>query len=604
MKYKKKHKSIGISSHTAIYLAKAKVRGLLLISMLDAVDGIIMTATDRIILGNMVGPEAVSATVLLAPVFMFTEVFSVLVAGGSSVIYTRAVGNYDDEESRRILGMASVMALIFGALMSVSMFAGGSLFFGLMGAEGAVLRYGTEYLYYFRFTFLIAPLLSVFNEILYIDGDGKRVFLSSLALVFGNAVLSFLLIPRMGVMGASLGSAIGQILAFLISLSHFMTKKYRKMPILSFDTRLLKEMIKIGSTDAIDSSCDCLYVFLMELFVVRMFGAGYLAVMAVTGFVYEMMEIGCGINDAMKTMLISFWGDRNNDALKSLMIYGIRITLMIGAVYIGLVWLVSPLLPHMYGIDGTELEAFAVMACRITSFSCIAAVFYGIFLDYYLNIGKYRLQILGNVLDSFLIRLPLAVVLGLIFGAGGIWIGESLCTYVCLAVLSFIVLARFGKDQFPFLIRDRGNYCMNISYKAEIKDVMDARDSVELFLRDTGIPKSTGNICMMLIEDMSLMIKEHNPEIDEIHIDTFINVSRDGIRVVIWSDGALMDLSDLDMIPDGMRAYIISSLLRGFDERKYQKTTGYNRASFIIPYVNPVSGKKSPKRMPKRARGA
>ncbi|MCR5238367.1 MAG: hypothetical protein K6E34_14335 [Lachnospiraceae bacterium] len=56
------------------------------------------------------------------------------------------------------------------------------------------------------------------------------------------------------------------------------------------------------------------------------------------------------------------------------------------------------------------------------------------------------------------------------------------------------------------------------------------------------------------------------------------------MNVVIWSDGEMIDLSEGDRIPQGLASYLIASIINGCDESKYQKTAGYNRASFVIPY--------------------
>ncbi|MBR4174404.1 MAG: hypothetical protein IKR56_03600 [Lachnospiraceae bacterium] len=566
------------------YLGKAKVRRLLLVSMTDAITGIIMMATDKIILGNMMGSDAVSATMLIAPIMFCSEAFTSLISAGASLLYTRAVGNYDTDKCRRIFGMSSVMALIIGILFAgFSMVLGDDLFV-FMGADGQILEYGIQYIYFFRIIFLIAPLNSFLNEIMYIDGDEIRGVISSVALLFGNAVLTILLIPRMGVRGASLGSAIGVLLAFLVTLSHFLNKKYRVAPIISFDLSIFKEMLTIGGIDALNSAVDGLYVFLVEIFVIRVLGSEYLAVTAVTGMVYEMMEIGGGISDAMKTMLISYWGDKNKEAMKSLLWFVIRLTLKICLLYVILVWLLSPILPGIYGISVPELRSFTVTVCRIVSFSSFACIFYGLFLEYYSSIGEYRLTAIGNLLDSFVIRILLVVIFGLLFGPVGMWVGEALCTYVCLFVLSAVVIKLYGKKKYPLLVDEDNGCSMNLNYVTKVDEIMEIRDRVGEFLNEKKVPKRAVNFCMLLIEDMSMLIKEENPETGKVHIDAFVSCDRECARLVLWNDGKLIDMSDQDMVPDGVRAYIVSSLLTDFEKKKYQNTAGYNRMSFMIPY--------------------
>ena len=555
-------------------LGMVKVRSLLFASMIDAIIGIVVMTTDKVILGSMIGSDAVSATMLVGPIVLLSEIFTSLISNGASILYTRAIGDYDTDRSRKIFGMSVVMIMIIL----------GDNLFVIMGVEGRILEYGIQYIHYFRFFLLIFPLYSFLSDIVYTDGDEIRGIISNIAIFFGNVVLTILLIPRMGIRGASLGSFIAVLLAFAVTVSHFFSKKYRLIPVIAFDPDILKEMCMIGGMDALDSAADCLYAFLVELFVIRVLGSEYLAVVAVTGLVYEMMGIGSGISDAMKTMLIAYWGDKNREAMKSLLNYVIRLTLKICMVYIALVWLLSPILPQLFGIDTPELSSFTVTVCRIVSFSSLACIFYGLFMEYYSSIGKYGLTLTGNLLDSLVIRLLLVTAFGVLFGPVGLWIGESLCTYACIGVLSLIVIKKYGGKKYPLLIDEETGSSMNLSYLAEVDEIIDVRDRVGAFLTENGVIKNAVNFCMLLLEDFSMLIKEENSGNKSVHVDAFVTCDRKNARFVLWYEGIIVDMSNPDRVPNGIRAYLVSSLFIDFKERKYQNTAGYNRASFIVPF--------------------
>lgn len=280
------------------YLGRAKVRSLLLVSIVGALQDILMVTTDKLIVGNLLGADAVSGTVLISPIFTFGQTFEILVSSGASVLYARAIGNYDDEKRRRVLGMSSMLALAFGLFMCIASFVFQDMIFDALGAEGIIRTYGEEYFYFYRFTFLIIPLFSFLSEIIYIDGDELRSITSGIALLFGNAVLSFIFTKKIGMLGASLGSAIGMVLALIIVLSHFITKKNRIRPIFVFDKSDFMEILIIGGADSTSCIFESLYSFLLNMFIIRVVGEEYLTVLAVTYVIYEMMAIGGGINDA------------------------------------------------------------------------------------------------------------------------------------------------------------------------------------------------------------------------------------------------------------------------------------------------------------------
>ena len=552
--------------------------------MLGAVQYIVMMVTDRVIVGQMLGSDAVAGVVTISPVFELSSVFESLITTGTVILYTRAIADYDEKKRRTVFGMAITIAVILGVILLAGTFFLEDLFLDASGVTGIVREYASGYFFYYRFTFLIRPLLFLLEELLYVEGDEMRSVASSLSMLFGNAVLSFLLIPYMGIRGASLGSAAGTVIAFLIVLSYYVSKEHRINPIFSFDSGETREMILIGAADSANNLFDCVYSFLINMFITRMYGGEYLVVIAVAELVYEMMIIGGGVGDAMKTMLISYRGDRNEGAMKSLFKYSLKITLVLGVIFVGVIWIIAPGLPVLFGIKGSEMIRLTTWACRLTSLSVIAVIVNELFLDYYINIGKYLLNIVGHFFDSLFIRFASNVMLAFGFGIYGIWAGEAVCTYISVAIMAAVILALYGRNQFPFLLDVGSDNSINMSYRAVVDEIMDARDRAEAFLREKKVPGRAVNLSMLFIEDMSVMIHDANPGEKDVNIDVFITCNPESLQLVLWSDGKNIDIADPDAVPENLRTFLITSLIEGFDESKYQQTAGYNRASFIIPY--------------------
>lgn len=576
-------KNVNAGSGSAGYLGRLKVRGLLLVAMVTALQNIILQATDRIILGNLIGADAVSGTVLVAPIISMGRVLDTIVSGGAAVLYTRAVGNYDNKKSRDILGMSMVIAVVFGLFMFAASFFGRDIFISMTGADDPVRTYARQYLHFYSFSFLITPLFALLSEIAYIDGDEIRMVFSNIVLIIGNILLSYFLVLSMGVSGASLGSTLGRFLALVVMASHFLGKKYSIEPGLVFEMNDLKEILKVGGVDCFEDLLNLIYTFIINLFIIHFMGDRYLAVFAISSLIYEFMVVGEGISNSMKTMLLSYKGDKNIEAMRGLLRYGSKFSLLTGSIFIIVIWITAPFFPAIYGITGDMIH-FTAWACRLTALSSLACIFYWVFLDYYLNIGKYRLQMLGWSLDTLIVRTPLNVIFALSFGALGFWIGEALCTYTCLAVMILVILGRYGKASFPFLMESSEKDSLNLSCMSEPGQIVGTRDRMASFLKEKNVPSRAVNLAMLFFEEMCMTIKERNSGAETINIDVFITCYASDINMVIWCDGNPLDLSDADMIPSDLRTYLVSSLLAGFNERRYQPTAGYNRASFMIPY--------------------
>ena len=125
---------------------------------------------------------------------------------------------------------------------------------------------------------------------------------------------------------------------------------------------------------------------------------------------------------------------------------------------------------------------------------------------------------------------------------------------------------------------------MNISYTSDIDSIIGARDKVENFLQGQKVPKSVIYLTMLFIEDLSVLIKTSNDNDDLIHFDAFLICNPQSLSLVLWNDGKEIDMSKEDQVPSDLRAYLVSSLLTVFEDKKYQLTADFNRTRFVIPY--------------------
>jgi hypothetical protein len=146
------------------------------------------------------------------------------------------------------------------------------------------------------------------------------------------------------------------------------------------------------------------------------------------------------------------------------------------------------------------------------------------------------------------------------------------------------VIRKYGKDDFPFLIGDNASASQNFNFRITELDAVRVRDEVNDFLQDQSVPGKIRNMVMLLFEDISMLILDVNKDADDVNADVFVNCRDEAVNVVIWYDGEEVNLSDEDMLPTGIRTYLVASLMGRFYDKKYQPTAGYNQMSFMVPY--------------------
>ena len=183
---------------------------------------------DALFISRYVGPKALAALNLLAPLNCIQLGISHLCSLGAATISARYMGKNNQEEAKQMFSKIVIAAIIIG------------LFFGLMinilakpilyalGADDEL--YGLA-LYQIRLVFGIAPIVllnTTFSSYFSTAGQPKMGMICSVVNGTINIVLDLILITyfKMGTLGAAIATATGEIAVFLIGIAFFINKKH------------------------------------------------------------------------------------------------------------------------------------------------------------------------------------------------------------------------------------------------------------------------------------------------------------------------------------------------------------------------------------------
>lgn len=182
---------------------------------------------DGIFVGRGVGHLALAAVNITVPFITTLVAVSCLFAMGGSTVIAIRLGRGDKKGANDAFMTAFVMTV----LLSVVLLLIGTLLPKqialLCGSSQTILPMAEEYLFYytlFSTPFLLSNCLSVFVRN---DGAPGLAFAGMCIGAAANILLDWLFIfpLGMGLMGAAVASGLGQVLSFLILLSHFVRKK-------------------------------------------------------------------------------------------------------------------------------------------------------------------------------------------------------------------------------------------------------------------------------------------------------------------------------------------------------------------------------------------
>lgn len=82
---------------------------------------------------------------------------------------------------------------------------------------------------------------------------------------------------------------------------------------------------------------------------------------------------------------------------------------------------------------------------------------------------------------------------------------------------------------------------------------------------------------MLLVEECAMTVADDNGKATGILAEASISVTADETHVVLRDTGRLRDITDGDAQVSSFRNFVVSGLMRSYDNRRYLTTIGCNR---------------------------
>ncbi|GHU56942.1 hypothetical protein AGMMS49975_21320 [Clostridia bacterium] len=223
------------------------ILSLLISSLYNIVDQIFIGNSELGYLGN-------AATTIVFPITIISVAFAWCFGDGAAAYLSICQGRNDTAHSHRSIGNA------IGATLIVSLLFVGAGFLFMdnvllaFGASGASIGLARDYFTIILMGIPAYMLMNMMNAVIRADGSPAYSMASMLTGAVINIILDPIMIfgligcPKMGIKGAAYATIIGQIAAFIISLTYFFRSKSFRLNRQSFAPRLklFSNVVKLG----------------------------------------------------------------------------------------------------------------------------------------------------------------------------------------------------------------------------------------------------------------------------------------------------------------------------------------------------------------------
>ena len=538
----------------------------------------LMLLSDSIIAGYFIGKSGVAGINAITPLTAVVTFFGDLVSTGVGIVFTREVGAMRKRRADEIYGQGLIISIGIGLISALLIFSFQNVYFSVSGITGDILDKALQYYRFLPINAFLTIVIFYLEQMVYSDGDELCNNICYAFQIGGNIICSIILTNFLGMTGIILGSVIGNSLGILTCLWHFSRKKNT----LHFVWHLsFKDFLLTSRYSIVDSSvyiCWGLMDFVMIGFVSRHYGETGLITLAVVVSLIEFGVVMDGVGMAMQPLIGTYFGEKNHKLIKRVMRSGIKAAIIEGAIATVLIWIFAKQFCGLFGVTDEAALASAIPAIRIVSLGFIFCSTVSLTTSYYMLIDRIGMATCVACFQNGLLYILLPIAGSLLFGIYGMWAGFVVAPILTLFCAMLFVYLKFGKDNFPFLLKDMDAEIIVMEDTLTPESAASLSVQVKNSLQSHQYSIDTANSAALFTEEIGLTILESNqPSKKSILIELSLFFEDDHVLIIERDSGKLFDLTDPDAEVKGLSGFTLSGLMKAHDEKAYLVTTGYNR---------------------------
>ena len=410
---------------------------------------------DRVFIGQVVGPMAISGLAITFPFMNLAAAFGATVGVGASTTISVKLGQKDYESAENILGNTITLNLIVGLA-----FGGICLLFldpilRFFGASDATLPYARDFMRVILAGNVFSHMYFGMNAVLRAASKPRMAMFATIFTVGMNILLDvvFILWWHWGIKGAAFATIISQVLALCWQMKLFTNKSellHLKRGIYKLKSNLVRNIISIGISPFLMNACACVIVIFINNQLVKFGGdmaVGAYGIANSIAMIFVMFVIG--LNQGMQPIAGYNYGAQQYDRMMRV----VKLSIITAVCIMLTGWSLAMFAPYhcarMFTTD-PELIKGSIKAIHIIMMMFPLIGSQMVITNFFQCIGKVKISIFLSLSRQLLFLLPLLAILPNFYGIDGVWASMPTSDFIAVVVavtIMLVFLRRFKKER-------------------------------------------------------------------------------------------------------------------------------------------------------------
>ena len=409
---------------------------------------------DRVFIGQVVGPMAISGLAITFPFMILAAAFGAAVGVGAATTISVKLGQKDYESAENTLGNTITLNLIIGLA-----FGGICLLFldpilRFFGASDATLPYARDFMQIILAGNVFSHMYFGMNAVLRAASKPRMAMFATIFTVAMNILLDavFILWWHWGIKGAAFATVISQVLALCWQMKLFSNKNellHLKRGIYKLKANLVRNIISIGISPFLMNACACVIVIFINNQLVKFGGdiaVGAYGIANSIAMIFIMFVIG--LNQGMQPIAGYNYGAQQYGRMMRV----VKLSIITAICIMLTGWALAMFAPYycarMFTKD-PELIKGSIKAIQIIMMMYPFIGCQMVITNFFQCIGKVKISIFLSLSRQLLFLLPLPVLLPNFYGINGVWASmptsDLISVIVAISIMT-VYLRRFKKE--------------------------------------------------------------------------------------------------------------------------------------------------------------
>lgn len=505
-----------------------------------------------IIVGNLLGPDALAAVSLAMPLTLAFSVLYCVFGIGGSVLVAYHKGRREHDAANAVFTTAVICLILAGLAL---------MFGGILWRDGLanLLAGGNPGLRELVHSFIGplfygAPIMILLPGLVYFIRTDGRPRLAASILILANLLAlggDFLFLWWLkDIKGAALATVTGYTLSALLLPAYFLSPNRELClvrPLAGFLGRVAG-LTRAGFPNALSMGLQLLRTLCINSLVLTV--AGKTGMVAFSVCISSLSLAAMFINGAAQTLMPIagvLWGEGDYAGIRLVFRRALLVLLTAAGLLVAVLELFPGGLLRLFGVDGADNLRVGVEAVRIFAPSLLGCAFVYLMIMYAQTIRRPGFSMAISLVESFLVVVPAAWLLAQAMGLTGIWLAFSVAELVAVAAIFLLVrrisAASGGQVQGLLMLPDKqaaasASRILDVTIGNTVDAALGLSETVGRLVLAAGYDENLAVRLGLVVEELALNVVRHggNPP-GRSHIDIAVAMGSDEARVSFRDDG-------------------------------------------------------------------